>query len=420
MKIRKLSTAFLCTAVCAALLTGCGERKENSLSDGPDKAASSVVSSVPDTPDEASSASSGSAVSSDTSSSEKSENSASSNASSTKKSDNSAPVESSADNTSADETSNEVSSPAATDTSVPLTEQSSSPQSVTQPVESSVPEHQHQYSILENSGATCTEVGYEIYKCSCGDQYTKVTSEALGHSYSKSTLSPTCISAGYTTYTCARCGHSYTDDHTAALDHNYTSETVKATCTQNGYTIHTCSRCGNAYTTDSISATGHSWSDWTVTRNATVSSEGEKRSECTRCGETKTEAIEKLKDDSSTYVSEVVRLVNIEREKQGLSPLTMREDLNEYAQLRSTEIVSNFEHKRPDGASPLEYVLGLSGVRMAGENIAYGQKTPEAVVTAWMNSEGHRANILNAGYKSIGVGCYRSGNRLYWTQIFAG
>lgn len=419
MKIRKLSTAFLCTAVCAALLTGCGERRENSLSDDPDTVTSSSVASEPETSDKTSSASSDSLVSPGTSSTEKSENSVSSSTSSTGTSDNSVPAESTAGNSSADETSNNVSSPSAADTSTH--EQSSSvPQSVMQPAESSVPVHQHQHSILENSGATCTEVGYEVYKCSCGDQYTTVTSEALGHSYSKTTVEPTCISAGFTTYTCTRCGQSYTADQVSALEHNYTSETVKATCTQNGYTIHTCSRCGSAYTTDSTTAAGHSWSDWTVTRNATVSSEGEKKAECTRCGETKTEAIEKLKADNSSYAAEVVRLVNIEREKQGLSPLTMRADLNEYAQLRSTEIVSNFEHKRPDGSSPLKYVLSLSGVRMAGENIAYGQKTPEAVVTAWMNSEGHRANILNAGYTSIGVGCYESGGRLYWTQIFAG
>ena len=399
MKIKKLSTVFLCAALCASLMSGCEERKSTPLSVNSDE---NTVSSL--LTDESSSD-----VSSDISdaSTDNSDTSDTSN-------------ETSADNTAS---SGEKSSTAPTD-ATPV--QSSSPTQNDDPqqtAESSSSEHRHQYTVTKTVEPNCSEVGYKIHTCSCGDQYTETTSEPLGHNYlSTSVDSPTCDHGGHTTYTCSRCGQSHHDDHTTALGHKYTSKTVKATCTEKGYTLNTCSRCGHEYKSDNTSALGHSWSEWTVTKSATTSSEGVKTSECTRCGETKKESIPKLKADSnsSSYVSEVVRLVNVERAKYGLSPLTMRSDLNEYAQLRCTEIVSNFNHVRPDGANPLDHVLALSGIHTAGENIAWRQKTPEAVMTAWMNSTGHRANILNTGYTSIGVGCYEYGGKLYWTQIFAG
>ena len=78
-----------------------------------------------------------------------------------------------------------------------------------------------------------------------------------------------------------------------------------------------------------------------------------------------------------------------------------------------------FSHTSPTYGSPYQMMrsFGLS-FRTAGENIAYGQRTPQAVVNAWMNSSGHRANILNTSYKEIGVGYVASGH--YWTQMFMG
>ena len=395
MKIKKVSTVFLCAALCTSLITGCGERKEVSLSENPDEkniSSSLIETSSPDGPSEASDTSSDSLTSTSSTSVPAAESTVSSGADAESSTASTAPT------------------PAPS---------SSSTQSDPQPTEESSAEHQHQYTLSKKFEPTCSEVGFEVYTCSCGDQYTEVTAEALGHSYSKSKVDPTCINSGYTTYTCTRCGQSHKDNMTAALGHKYTSKTVKATCTENGYTLNTCSRCGNEYKSNNTSASGHSWGEWTVTKNATTASEGVKTSECTRCGETKTEAIPKLKAEND-YASEVVRLVNIERAKYGLSPLTMRTDLNEYAQIRSTEIVTVFDHVRLDGSNPLKYVLSLSGVSTAGENIAYGYKTPEKVMTGWMNSEGHRKNILKANYTSIGVGCYEYNGTLYWTQIFAG
>lgn len=120
-----------------------------------------------------------------------------------------------------------------------------------------------------------------------------------------------------------------------------------------------------------------------------------------------------------SYVEQVVTLVNIERAKVGLPALNMSEDLNRAAQIRARETVQSFSHTRPNGSS-FSSVLKENGIsyRGAGENIAWGQRTPEAVVNAWMNSEGHRANILNKNYTSIGVGYHLNGSTPYWTQLF--
>lgn len=121
----------------------------------------------------------------------------------------------------------------------------------------------------------------------------------------------------------------------------------------------------------------------------------------------------------SAYISEVVRLVNVERAKEGLSALKSDSLVQSAAQVRAMEIVSSFSHTRPDGRDCFT-ALAEAGVRYsgAGENIAYGQRTPAEVVQAWMNSPGHRANIMNGNFTTIGVGCYKSGNTYYWSQFF--
>lgn len=122
---------------------------------------------------------------------------------------------------------------------------------------------------------------------------------------------------------------------------------------------------------------------------------------------------------ADAYAVEVVRLVNEERAKQGLSALQMDAGVTAAAQVRAREIVSTFSHTRPDGRKCFT-ALDEAGVRYrgAGENIAYGQPSPAAVVNAWMNSPGHRANILNANFTTIGVGHHTVGSTHYWTQFF--
>ena len=125
---------------------------------------------------------------------------------------------------------------------------------------------------------------------------------------------------------------------------------------------------------------------------------------------------------SSDYVSEVVRLVNIERTERGLSALTMDTTLNAAAAERVEETITRFAHERPDGSSCFTILqeYGIS-YRTAAENIARGQGTPAAVVNSWMNSEGHRANILNSSLRKIGVGYARGGQYgTYWVQLFTG
>lgn len=122
---------------------------------------------------------------------------------------------------------------------------------------------------------------------------------------------------------------------------------------------------------------------------------------------------------SSQYAQQVVNLVNAERAKEGLSPVSVDTKVENAAQTRAQEIVTSFSHTRPNGTS-FGTALKAAGVsyNACGENIAYGQKSPEAVMTAWMNSSGHRANIMNANFKYIGVGYYQVNGVNYWVQEF--
>jgi uncharacterized protein YkwD len=112
--------------------------------------------------------------------------------------------------------------------------------------------------------------------------------------------------------------------------------------------------------------------------------------------------------------------VNVERAKEGLSALTTNSTLTSAGNVRAKEIVQSFSHTRPNGTSPFTVFseLGIS-YQAAGENIAYGQRTPQEVVTGWMNSPGHRANIMNANFGKVGIGVYKASNgNIYWTQLF--
>lgn len=121
-----------------------------------------------------------------------------------------------------------------------------------------------------------------------------------------------------------------------------------------------------------------------------------------------------------TYAEQVVALVNAERAKAGLEAVTIDTGVTAAANVRAKEIRQKFAHTRPDGSS-FSSALKEQGVsfRGSGENIAWGQKSPEQVMNGWMNSDGHRANILNKNYKNIGVGYYQDENGVnYWVQLF--
>ena len=130
---------------------------------------------------------------------------------------------------------------------------------------------------------------------------------------------------------------------------------------------------------------------------------------------------------SGTYASfqnEVVRLVNAERAKNGLKALSVSAALTKTATLKSQDMATKnyFSHTSPTYGSPFDMMrqFGIS-YRTAGENIAWGQTSPAQVMNGWMNSPGHRANILNASFTQIGVGvAQNSDGRYYWTQQFIG
>ncbi|WP_306659823.1 CAP domain-containing protein [Bacillus sp. AFS017336] len=123
----------------------------------------------------------------------------------------------------------------------------------------------------------------------------------------------------------------------------------------------------------------------------------------------------------SAYESKVVELTNAERTKAGLKPFTVNATLSKTARLKSQDMTDKnyFDHNSPTYGSPFDMMkqFGIT-YSYAAENIAKGQKTPEEVVTAWMNSAGHRANILNPNLTQIGVGYDSRSNA--WTQQFIG
>ncbi len=111
------------------------------------------------------------------------------------------------------------------------------------------------------TAATCTAKGVETRTCSRGDKTETRDIAVLGHDYKAVVTAPTCLEAGYTTYTCAKCGDSYVDDEVAALDHDYEEEVTEPTCLEAGYTTYTCTRCKDTYTDDEVAALGHEFKE---------------------------------------------------------------------------------------------------------------------------------------------------------------
>ena len=111
---------------------------------------------------------------------------------------------------------------------------------------------------------------------------------------------------------------------------------------------------------------------------------------------------------------EVLQLVNKERVAKGAQPLKMDADLQEAAMTRAAEIGLYFNHTRPDNS----YWYEVLPSKAYGENIALGMTSSTEVMNSWMNSDGHRKNIINASFKSIGIGCLKNGPYYYWTQVF--
>lgn len=124
--------------------------------------------------------------------------------------------------------------------------------------------------------------------------------------------------------------------------------------------------------------------------------------------------------DIDRMIRDVVRLTNDERVKAGLPALTYNSVLEKGAMIRAQEIIESFSHTRPDGSKFYTVFDGSYAFSAMGENLAAGFNTAASVVDGWMNSEGHRANILKEVYTQIGIGIKKDKEgRIYWVQIFA-
>ena len=209
---------------------------------------------------------------------------------------------------------------------------------------------------------------------------------------------PTCTEA----QTCTVCGAVLAQ----ALGHAPGSA---ATCTKD----QTCTRCGAVVT----AALGHAWVEDSV-KNGMI------YYRCSRCGATKSEPAPN--EDEPPFLEnewEVLILTNKERYKEGLTPLTGFAKLQKANDVRAKELVDLFSHTRPNGSSCFT-ALDEAGVKYssAGENIAAGYNSPQDVMTGWMNSSGHRANILDSGFRHIGIGYHYDSSayyRYHWVQMFA-
>lgn len=143
---------------------------------------------------------------------------------------------------------------------------------------------------------------------------------------------------------------------------------------------------------------------------------------CNICNMFEPEYFEPTNDEAGSITGNVANLVNEERKKAGLSALESDAFLSAAAQKKAEDMKEYhyFSHTSPTYGNPFEMMraMGIS-FSAAGENIAKNQKTPEQVMEAWMNSQGHRANILSTVYKKIGIGYAVDENgTTYWVQLF--
>lgn len=153
--------------------------------------------------------------------------------------------------------------------------------------------------------ATSEEEGLMERKCTnCDEKEQKVIQklpETHVHDYEKEVVAPTCTEKGYTLFICA-CGNSYKDNETAATGHQYSGTVIPPQCTTQGYTLYTCT-CGDSYIDDFTSATGHNWGEWIVVKEATEEEEGKKERTCSDCDEREEADIPKIDNQKYVYIS---------------------------------------------------------------------------------------------------------------------
>ena len=150
---------------------------------------------------------------------------------------------------------------------------------------------------------TCTDDGYTLYECNCGEVYTGAEFKATGHDYKAEVVAPTTEAEGYTLHQCANCGDSYKDTYTEKLPpeetehvHSYTAVVTNPTCTVDGYTTYTCA-CGESYVDDSVAAAGHEYASQVIA--PTTTAQGYTLHTCNLCGDSYTDSyVDKLPEET--------------------------------------------------------------------------------------------------------------------------
>lgn len=200
--------------------------------------------------------------------------------------------------------------------------------------------------------------------------------------------------------------------------HAYKITRIAPTCTSEGYTLYQCS-CGAEKREDFLPAKGHTWGEWKVDPEPTFTELGKKTRSCTVCGQSETEDIQKLSEDD--FINEILKLVNEQRKANNIAELRYRNDIQECADIRADEIITLFDHTRPDGTDCFT-VFDEKGIKYTtvGENIAQGYIDPASVMEGWMNSENHKKNILSPDFTGMAVGIAEKDGTYYWVQLFIG
>ena len=215
----------------------------------------------------------------------------------------------------------------------------------------------------------------------------------------------------------------------AAHTHSYTATVVKPTCTAQGYTTHKCS-CGNSYEDSTTAALGHSYGAWVVTKSATTTAEGTQTRTCSRCGVTESQSIPKLQAaaasaaDAQKIADQVITYINQYRKAQGGTQIAKLPGMTQVAQMRSKQLVTNFEHSTEDQRKATMYYkygeyINAAEWGMTGENY-YELPAREAIGQSYTvgsvdeiaknladgvhNSSGHWSYVGSSSYSYIAVG----------------
>ena len=206
---------------------------------------------------------------------------------------------------------------------------------------------------------------------------------------------------------------------TAPHLHAFKITRVEPTCTKEGYTLYECS-CGETKIDDYVPKKGHTFGEWKTVTEPTATAVGLKERTCTVCGEKETEQIP-IVYAYSALSKEVFELVNNERANAGLPALAYRQDLQICVNISAEEIMEKFDQIRPNNTDSFT-VLTENNIEYSatGENIDEGQSTPQAVMERWMNSDGHKENILSDSFTGIAIGVTEKDGSYYWVQIFIG